>query len=279
MNLDQRLLVLFFWGKLSCVELISSILPYYISNLGNREGANIMQELKGKTAIITGGGRGIGRAAAIALAREGVHIGLLGRTLANLEKVTEELEEFNVNVSGAAADVADIESVQHAVEHIKSELGPIDILINNAGIAKFGGFLELEPSEWEQIIQVNLMGTYYVTRAVLPEMIERKTGDIINISSTAGQKGAPVTSAYSASKFGVLGLTESLLMEVRKHNIRVTAMTPSTVATDLAVENNLVGKNTERVMQAEDLAEMVVAQLKLHPRVFVKSVGLWSTNP
>lgn len=238
-----------------------------------------MQELKGKTALITGAGRGIGRAAAIALAREGVNIGLLGKTLSNLEKVTDELEEFNVNVSGAAADVADMDSVQHAVEHIRAELGPIDILINNAGIAKFGGFLELEPSEWEQMIKVNLMGTYYVTRAVLPEMIERKTGDIINVSSTAGQKGAPLTSAYSASKFAVLGLTESLLMEVRKHNIRVTAMTPSTVATDLAVENKLVGENTERVMQAEDLAEMMVAQLKLHPRVFVKSLGLWSTNP
>jgi 3-oxoacyl-[acyl-carrier protein] reductase len=243
------------------------------------KGVGTMQDLKGKTAIITGAGRGIGRSTAIALAKEGVNIGLLGRTLSNLEKVTDELEQYGVNVSGAAADVADMESVQHAVEHIKSELGPIDILINNAGIAKFGGFLELEPAEWEQIIQVNLMGTYYVTRAVLPEMIERKSGDIINVSSTAGQKGAPVTSAYSASKFGVLGLTESLLMEVRKHNIRVTALTPSTVATDLAVENNLVGENTERVMQAEDLAEMIVAQLKLHPRVFVKSVGLWSTNP
>ncbi|SEM17763.1 3-oxoacyl-[acyl-carrier protein] reductase [Mesobacillus persicus] len=238
-----------------------------------------MQSLKGKTALVTGAGRGIGRAAAIALAKEGVNVGLLGLTLTNLEKVTEELEEYGVNVSGAAADVADLASVEHAVEHIRSELGPIDILINNAGTAKFGGFLELEPAEWEKIIQVNLMGTYYVTRAVLPEMIERKAGDIINISSTAGQKGAPVTSAYSASKFAVLGLTESLLMEVRKHNIRVTAMTPSTVATDLAVENNLVGENTERVMQAEDLAEMMIAQLKLHPRVFVKSTGLWSTNP
>lgn len=238
-----------------------------------------MQEIKGKTALITGAGRGIGRAAAIALAKEGVNIGLLGRTLENLEKVTNELEQYGVNVSGAAADVADLESVQHAVEHITSELGPIDILINNAGTAKFGGFLELDPAEWEKIIQVNLMGTYYVTRTVLPGMIERKSGDIINISSTAGQKGAPVTSAYSASKFGVLGLTESLMMEVRKHNIRVTAMTPSTVATDLAVENNLVGENTESVMQAEDLAEMMVAQLKLHPRVFVKSAGLWSTNP
>jgi len=238
-----------------------------------------MESLKGKTALITGAGRGIGRAAAIALAKEGVNIGMLGLTLPNLEKVTVELEAYDVNVAGAVADVSDMESVQHAVEHIVSEIGPIDILINNAGIAKFGGFLELDPQEWEKIIQVNLMGTYYVTRAVLPGMIERKTGDIINVSSTAGQKGAPVTSAYSASKFGVLGLTESLMLEVRKHNIRVSALTPSTVATDLAIETNLTDGNLERVMQPEDLAELMVAQLKLNRRVFIKTAGMWSTNP
>ncbi|WP_423406892.1 3-ketoacyl-ACP reductase [Heyndrickxia sp. MSNUG] len=238
-----------------------------------------MESLKGKTALITGAGRGIGRAAALALAKEGVNIGMLGLTLANLEKVTAELEEYDVNVAGAVSDVSDIESVQHAVEHITSELGPIDILINNAGTAKFGGFLELDPQEWEKIIQVNLMGTYYVTRAVLPGMIDRKTGDIINVSSTAGQKGAPVTSAYSASKFGVLGLTESLMLEVRKHNIRVSALTPSTVATDLAIESNLTDGNPEKVMQPEDLAELMVAQLKLNRRVFIKTAGMWSTNP
>lgn len=238
-----------------------------------------MESLKGKTALITGAGRGIGRAAAIALAKEGVNIGMLGLKLPNLEKVTVELEAYDVNVAGAVADVSDMESVQHAVEHIVSEIGSIDILINNAGIAKFGGFLELDPQEWEKIIQVNLMGTYYVTRAVLPGMIERKTGDIINVSSTAGQKGAPVTSAYSASKFGVLGLTESLMLEVRKHNIRVSALTPSTVATDLAIETNLTDGNPERVMQPEDLAELMVAQLKLNRRVFIKTAGMWSTNP
>ncbi|MEH7445217.1 3-ketoacyl-ACP reductase [Bacillus sp. JJ1122] len=238
-----------------------------------------MESLKGKTALITGAGRGIGRAAALALAKEGVNIGMLGLTLANLEKVTAELEEYDVNVAGAVADVSDLASVQHAVEHITSELGPIDILINNAGTAKFGGFLELDPQEWEKIIQVNLMGTYYVTRAVLPGMIDRKTGDIINVSSTAGQKGAPVTSAYSASKFGVLGLTESLMLEVRKHNIRVSALTPSTVATDLAIESNLTDGNPEKVMQPEDLAELMVAQLKLNRRVFIKTAGMWSTNP
>ena len=238
-----------------------------------------MESLKGKTALITGAGRGIGRAAAIALAKEGVNIGMLGLTLANLEKVTTEIEEYGVNVSGAVADVSDMESVQHAVEHVTTELGPIDILINNAGIAQFGSFLELDPQKWEKIIQVNLMGTYYVTRAILPGMIERKTGDIINVASTAGQKGAPVTSAYSASKFGVLGLTESLMLEVRKHNIRVSALTPSTVATDLAIESNLTDGNPEKVMQPEDLAELMVAQLKLNRRVFIKTAGMWSTNP
>ena len=105
------------------------------------------------------------------------------------------------------------------------------------------------------------------------------TGDIINISSTAGQKGAPVTSAYSASKAAVIGLSESLMMEVRKKNIRVTTLTPSTVATDMAVDLKLTDGNPDKVMQAEDMADLMVAQLKLHPRVVLKHAGLWSNNP
>jgi len=179
----------------------------------------------------------------------------------------------------ATADVSDNTSVLAAVEHVKTELGQIDILINNAGIGKFGKFLELSPEEFKEIIDVNLMGVYYVTRAVLPDMIERESGDIINISSTAGEKGGPVTSAYSASKFGVLGLTESLMQEVRKHNIRVSAMTPSTVGTELAIDANLTDGNPDKVIQAEDLAQVMVSQLKLPSRVLIKSTGVWSTNP
>lgn len=238
-----------------------------------------MQNLKGKTALITGAGRGIGRATAIAFAKEGINIGLVGRTGENLEKVAQELTEYDVEITMAVADVSNSDSVIAAVEHIKSELGAIDILINNAGIAKFGKFLELSPEEFKNIIDTNLMGIYNVTRAVLPGMIEQSSGDIINISSTAGERGGAVTAAYSASKFGVLGLSESLMQEVRKHNIRVTALTPSTVATDLAFAENLTDGNPDNVMQPEDLAELMVAQLKLHPRVFVKSAGLWSTNP
>ncbi|MFJ7973261.1 3-ketoacyl-ACP reductase [Psychrobacillus sp. NPDC096389] len=238
-----------------------------------------MQEITGKTALITGAGRGIGKATAIAFAKEGIHVGLLARTIENLEQVAAELKDFGVKVSIATADVADMESVNEAVDKIKADLGSIDILVNSAGISKFGNFLELDPEEWAKIIQVNVMGTYYVTRAVLPEMIERQTGDIINISSTAGQKGAPVTSAYSASKAAVIALSESLMLEVRKHNVRVVTLTPSTVATDMAVELNLTDGNPEKVMQPEDLADFMVAQLKMNPRILLKSAGLWSTNP
>nr|WP_288883176.1 3-ketoacyl-ACP reductase [uncultured Pedobacter sp.] len=238
-----------------------------------------MESLKGKNAIITGAGKGIGKAMAIALAQEGVNIGLMARTISDLQILAEELKQYGVKTAIATVDVSDIENVNDAVTKVKSELGVIDILINNAGIASFGPFLELEPSRWEEIVKVNLFGAYYTTRAVLPEMIERKTGDIINISSTAGKNGAAVTSAYSASKFGLIGMSESLMQEVRKHNIRVSTLLPSTIATDMAKDLKLTDGNPDKVMQPEDFAELVVAQLKLNRRVFVKEAGLWSTNP
>jgi Short-chain alcohol dehydrogenase of unknown specificity len=238
-----------------------------------------MQSVAGKVALITGAGRGIGRATALAFAQEGIHVGLVGRSLENLQKVAEELRPFGVKAAISTADVADLASITAAVESIRGELGAIDILINNAGISKFGGFMELTPEEWTNIIDVNVKGVYYTTRAVLPEMMERNTGDIVNIASTAGQRGAPLTSAYTASKAAVIGLSESLMLEVRKKNIRVTTLTPSTVATDMALELKLTDGNPEKVMQPEDLADLIVAQLKLHPRVVLKHAGLWSTNP
>lgn len=238
-----------------------------------------MESLKGKNALITGAGKGIGRALALALAQEGVNVGLMARTEVDLQHVAEELKPFGVKTVIAVADVADINAVNAAVAKLKSGLGSIDILINNAGISSFGSFMELDPERWEQIVKVNLFGPYYVTRAVLPEMIEKKTGDIVNISSTAGKNGGALTSAYSASKFGLIGMSESLMQEVRKHNIRVTTLTPSTIATDMAKDLKLTDGNPDRVMQAEDFAELIVSQLKLNRRVFVKEAGLWSTNP
>jgi 3-oxoacyl-[acyl-carrier protein] reductase len=238
-----------------------------------------MTNLKNKNALITGAGKGIGKAIAIALAKEGVNVILISRTQLDVDQLAIKIENFGVKSLALSADISDINSINAAVEKALAEFKTIDILINNAGIASFGNFLELEPAEWEKIIQVNLMGTYYTTRAVLPNMIERQTGDIINISSTAGLNGNALTSAYSASKFAVLGLTDSLMQEMRKHNIRVTALTPSTVATDMAKDLNLTDGNPEKVMQSEDIAELIIAQLKLNRRVFIKNSSIWSTNP
>lgn len=240
-----------------------------------------MENLKGKTALITGAGKGIGKAIALAFAKEGINLALTARTAKDLALVTAEAKKINpeIKISYFTSDVSDNNSVISAVDTLKYELGQIDILINNAGIGKFGNFMDLSVDEWESIIKTNLLGAYYVIRAVLPEMKARKSGDIVNISSTAGLKGAAATSAYSASKFGLIGLSESLMQEVRKENIRVLTMTPSTIATDMAVNLKLTDGNPEKVMQAEDIAEIIVSNLKLSRRVLVKDISIFSNNP
>ncbi|MDT8975690.1 3-ketoacyl-ACP reductase [Paenibacillus sp. chi10] len=239
-----------------------------------------LQDLTNKTALITGAGKGIGKALAESLAQEGVHLGLIARTSADLEALQAELTaKYDIRVAIATADVAVQDDVNRAVASLTEQLGAIHIVVNNAGIAKFGKLVDMDPQEWERIIQVNLMGTYYVTRAVLPAMIEQNEGSIINISSTAGERGFATGSAYNASKFAVMGLTEALMQEVRKHNIRVTALTPSTVNTDLAVNAGLNIGDEDRMMQPEDVAELALAALKLPQRVFVKTAGIWTTNP
>ncbi|MBS4172820.1 3-ketoacyl-ACP reductase [Bacillus sp. FJAT-49736] len=237
------------------------------------------QSLNGKVAFVTGAGKGIGRAVAAALAKEGVNVGLLARTEETLKEVAAELTTLGVKTAYSTVDVSSKEQVDKAIKALTDELGTADILINNAGIGSFASLLDMDPEEWKRIIDVNLMGTYYVTRAVLPQLIEKNGGDIINISSTNGLNGAATSSAYSASKFGVIGLTESLAQEVRRNNIRVTALTPSTVVTELAKESNLITKNEEKYIHPEDIAEFIVSQLKLNPRVYVKTASLLGTNP
>lgn len=237
-------------------------------------------ELQNKKAIITGAGKGIGKALAIALAKEGVHLGLIARTTADLETLQQQLgSEYGIKVHIASADISEQSEATSAVSKLIEELGSVDILINNAGIAKFGTLAEMDPADWERIIRVNLMGTYHVTRAALPHMLEQQSGDIINVASTAGERGFATGSAYCASKFALLGMTESLMQEVRKSNIRVVALTPSTVNTELAVNTGLKIGDEDRMMQPEDVAELALATLKLPKRVFVKTAGIWTTNP
>ncbi|VXB00156.1 3-ketoacyl-ACP reductase [Maribacter litoralis] len=239
-----------------------------------------MENLRDKTALITGGGRGLGKASAVALAQEGVSIAITGRNEANLMTTVAELQELGIKAMYAVFDVGNYDSVKEGIKSIMDTMGHIDILVNNAGIAGVGSFLEMPVSEWEQMIQTNLMGMYYVTKEVLPQMVERSSGDIVNIASTAGLNGNPNVSAYSASKFAVVGMSESLMKEVRKHNIRVITMTPSTIESDMTIGLGFAKKGSEEnTLQPSDFAELIVSGLKLPRRAMLKSAALWSTNP
>ena len=238
-----------------------------------------MENLKGKKAIVTGGGKGLGKATAIAFAKEGIDVAITGRNEQNLLNTVTELKSYGVNAIYELFDVGNHAEVKDGIERILHQFKSVDILVNNAGIAAFGSFLEMSPEKWNTIIQTNVMGMYYVTKEVLPYLITKNQGDIINVSSTAGITGNANTSAYSASKFAVIGMSEALMKEVRKNNIRVCTLTPSTIASDMSLELGITDGNIEKVLQPEDFAELIVLGLKLPRRAMLKSASLWSTNP
>lgn len=239
-----------------------------------------MTQLKHKKAIITGGGRGLGKATAIAFAKEGIDIAITGRNEFVLKATVSELEDLGVKAIYSVFDVSDYEAVQKGIKDIVEVFGSVDILVNNAGIAAFGTLNDMDVEQWSQIIQTNLMGMYYVTKEVLPYLIHQNDGEIFNVSSTAGLNGNASTSAYSASKFAVIGMSESLMKEVRKHNIRVCTLTPSTIASDMSIGLGIADSDSQdSVLQPEDFAELIVAGLKLPKRAMLKSASLWSTNP
>lgn len=238
------------------------------------------QSLNGKVAIITGASKGIGKTIAIELAKQRVHIGLIARTESSLKELKTRLLDLGIKVEYAIADVSNLNEVEAAVKKLTSTIGAADIIINSAGIGSSERLVDSNPEEWKRVIDVNLMGTYNVTRSILPMLIEKNAGDIINIASTNGLNGSAGSSAYSASKFGIIGLTESLAQEVRRNNIRVTALSPSTVVTDLAVELNLLDDHKmEQYIQPIDLAEYIIAQLKLDQRMYIKNATFIATNP
>ena len=235
--------------------------------------------LKGKNALITGGGRGLGKAVAVALANEGVNVGITGRNEESLKTTVAELEKLGVKAAYSVFDVEEMAQVEQGVASIASQLGGIDILINNAGVGDFGSFEEMPVETWEKVMKVNLFGVYYVAKATLPYLKQNKEGDIVNVASTAGLKGGPNMSAYCASKAAVISLSQSLMAELRKFNIRVITLTPSTIATDMSIEGKLTDGNPEKVLQPEDFAEWVRDILKMNRRVLIANGSIFSTNP
>lgn len=235
--------------------------------------------LKGKNAIITGGGRGLGKAVAIALAKEGANIGITGRNEENLKNTVEEIKKLGVTAAYSVFSIDDEKAVKTGIDSLVKDLNGVDILVNNAGIGNFGTLEQMPSETWEQVMKTNLFGVYYAAQAVHPYMKEKGEGDIVNVASTAGLKGGANMSAYAASKAAVVSLSQSMMAEWRKENIRVITLTPSTIASDMSIQGGLTDGNPEKVLQPEDFAEWVRDILKMNRRALIANASIFSTNP
>ena len=232
-------------------------------------------------AIVTGGGRGIGRAIALALAEAGAAVVVTGRDAAKLETSRAEIAAFGGQALALGCDVTDSGAVAAAFAQARAALGPIDILVNNAGITASIKFAETDDATWDQIMRVNATGSFYCCRAAVPDMIERGWGRIINIASYAALSGIPYSSAYSASKHAVLGLTRSLALELARYNITANAICPGWVETDMvqAAVDNIVAKTGRSADEARASILGLAGQRRMIDPGEVAAVALRLAGP
>jgi 3-oxoacyl-[acyl-carrier protein] reductase len=231
------------------------------------------------TAFVTGATEGIGRAIAFALGRAGYKVGICARTPSRLRPAVEALRAEGITAVAYPCDVGVESDVKTAVGEIVGALGPIDTLINNAGVAIIKPFLDLSVEEWDTTMATNLRSLFLVTREVLPGMRERRSGNIVNIASLAGKNGFVGGTAYTASKHAVLGFSKSLMLETRKDDIRVIAICPGSVDTELMRTQQMLKPDPTKILLPEDVARVVLDAISLPPRALVSELDIRPTNP
>ncbi len=232
-----------------------------------------------QTAIITGASRGIGKAIAIKLANEkNYNIMLFGRNEQKLKLLKTQIIKKGIAADYFAGDVSDEKFVTESIKYVLNKYKHINLLINNAGVAHFELFIDSKLENFKEQINTNVLGVYLFTKAVINNMIDRKNGTIINIVSQAGKVGFAYGTTYSATKHAVMGFSKSLMMEVRKHNIRVISVCPGSVETDMIIDSPIHKKN-KQVLKPNDIADIIVATINLPNRALVSEIDIRPTNP
>lgn len=230
-------------------------------------------------SIVTGAGRGIGRSIALKLAEEGHNIVILSRTEDELKSVKKEIERFGSESLYFTGDVTDEKFVMRSVKEVFERFNKIDHLINNAGFGIFKKLVDSSLDEFQSQMNTNLFGVYNFCKAVLPGMIERKSGSIINISSLAGKNFFSGGTMYTATKHALMGFSKSLMMEVREYNIRVAVVCPGSVETGFGGNSEMSPVSKSNILLPEDVADTVAAIIKLPVRALISEVELRPTNP
>ncbi|MGC8595273.1 MAG: SDR family oxidoreductase [Candidatus Kryptoniota bacterium] len=234
-------------------------------------------KLHGKVVVITGASRGIGKEIAKKFASEGAKVVAASRTYEHIAKVADEISKSNGECLPVAVDISNEADVERMISAASAKFKRIDILVNNAGVGIFKPVVETTTDEFDLQFGVNMRGTYLATRAVLPLMISQEDGVIINIASLAGKNAVENGAVYAATKWAMIGFARSLMLEVRKYNVRIVTISPGSV--DTSFGRGVYRPNSEKILKPEDVAEAALLAAIMPPRAMMSEVDLRPTNP
>jgi 3-oxoacyl-[acyl-carrier protein] reductase len=231
------------------------------------------------TALVTGATEGIGRATAFALGRAGFAVGVCARTASKVAGLLADLRQAGIDAAGRPADVGNPDDVDRMVTEVEKEVGPVDVLVNNAGVLIGKKLEDLTLEDWDVTMATNVRSLFLVIRRVLPGMRERRYGTIVNVASVSGKSGFVGGTAYAASKHAVMGFSRSLMLETRRDGVRVVAICPGSVATAMLQDQPLLRSDPARILQPEDVAESILLAVRLPARALVNELEIRPTDP
>jgi len=236
-------------------------------------------DIKNKVAVVTGAGKGIGRAISMALAKEGASLAILSRNKKDLDLLAREASNYGNKTLPITIDLSRESLIKNAISEVAAKLGGVDILINNAGLGRFGRIEELTSKDWDEMFETNLRGMFLCIRETLPHLKRKSESVIVNISSLAGKNTFAGGAGYCATKWGVMALSKCLMLEERENGVRTIVVCPGSVDTHFFAHPSLPNPKRDKVLKPQDVADTIMTAIKLPQRAMVSEIELRPTNP